>query len=354
MNNKTILFLFTELSGYVLACFNYASENGYIIHVVNYPANSDAPFELEKQEKKTLFFHNKNQINTIKKLQDFILELDPGLIFVSGWMDKLYFKFSTKKKNSFKKILLLDNTWLGTLKQNLWSILFNFRFKSAFQGVWVPGDDHKTYAIKLGFKDVEIHNGFYTCNTNLFNSFYLSTHPKKQSNFPKRFLYVGRYDDVKGIRHLWNSFINVVDKNNYNWELWCVGTGKLWDSRAKHPLIKHFGFVQPENLKEIIQETGVYILPSKYEPWGVSLHEMVSSGMPVLISENIGSKNYFLKEKINGMSFSHSKENDLENKIFSMINLSSKELFEMGQESVNLSNKFSLDSWLDSLNKFYD
>jgi len=54
------------------------------------------------------------------------------------------------------------------------------------------------------------------------------------------------------------------------------------------------------------------------------------------------------------MSFSHSKENDLENKIYSMINLSNKELFEMGQESVNLSNKFSLDSWLDTLNKFYD
>ena len=308
MNNKTVLFLFTELSGYILACFNYASENGYIIHVVNYPVNSDAPFELEKQEKKTLFFHNKNQINTIKKLQDFILELDPGIIFVSGWMDKLYFKFSTDKNNSFKKILLLDNTWLGTLKQNLWSILFNFKFKSAFQGVWVPGDVHKTYAKKLGFKDEEIYNGLYTCNTNLFNSFHLNTNLKKKSNFPRRFLYVGRYDEVKGLRNLWNSFINVVEKNDFKWELWCVGTGKLWDSRPQHPLIKHFGFVQPKKLKKIIQDTGVYVLPSIYEPWGVSLHEMVSSGMPVLISENIGSKVYFLKEKINGLSFSHSRK----------------------------------------------
>ena len=82
-----------------------------------------------------------------------------------------------------------------------------------------------------------------------------------------------------------------------------VGTGKLWDSRVIHPLIKHFGFVQPENLKDIIQDTGIYVLPSKYEPWGVSLHEMVSSGMPVLISENIGSKIYFLKEKLTECPF---------------------------------------------------
>jgi glycosyltransferase involved in cell wall biosynthesis len=354
MNNKTVLFLFTELSGYILACFNFASENGYNVHVVNYPINSDAPFEIEKQEKKTLFFHSKKKFNTNKKLNDFVLELSPGIIFVSGWMDKQYFKFSTDKNNSFKKILLLDNTWLGSLKQNLWSFLFKNRFKNAFQGVWTPGHEHKTYANKLGFKDVEIQNGFYTCDTNLFNSFYLNNHLQKQSNFPKNFLYVGRYDDVKGIRHLWNSFINVVEKNNFNWELWCVGTGKMWDSRVKHPLIKHFGFVQPDKLIEIVQDAGIYILPSKYEPWGVSLHEMVSLGMPVLISENIGSKIYFFKEKINGMSFSHLKENDLENKIYQMINLSKEELFEMGRESVNLSKKFSLDSWLETLNKFYD
>ena len=354
MNNKTVLFLFTELSGYVLACFNYASEKGFNVHVINYPVNPDAPFELEKLEKKTLFFYNKNHLNTIEKLNNFILNLNPGLILVSGWMDKLYFKFSTEKKNSFKKILLLDNTWLGSLKQNLWSRLFNYRYKSAFQGVWIPGDEHKTYANKLGFKDVEIQNGFYTCNTNLFNSFYLNTQHKKKSIFPKRFLYIGRYDDVKGIRQLWNSFINVAEKNNYNWELWCVGTGKIWDSRVKHPLIKHFGFIQPDKLKEIVQDAGIYILPSKYEPWGVSLHEMVSLGMPVLVSENIGSNIYFLKEKINGMSFSHLKENDLENKIYKMINLSKEELFEMGQESLILSKKFSLDSWLETLNKFYD
>ena len=51
--NNTVLFLFTELSGYVLACFNYASENGFNVHVVNYPVNKDAPFELEKSEKET-------------------------------------------------------------------------------------------------------------------------------------------------------------------------------------------------------------------------------------------------------------------------------------------------------------
>ena len=354
MNNKTILFLFTELSAYVLACFRYACENEFIIHVVNYPTNSNAPFQLEKSFKKSLFFHSKTQFNTKKKINDLVLEIDPKLIFVSGWMDKDYFKFSLDRNYRYKKILLLDNTWLGSLKQNFWSLIFKYMFKSAFHGVWVPGDEHKLYARKLGFNSDEIHDGLYTCDTKLFNSLYLNTQLQKKSNFPKIFLFVGRYDNVKGLRELWSSFINAVEMNNFNWELWCVGTGKLWSSRVKHPLIKHFGFVQLEELKEIIQDAGVYILPSKYEPWGVTLHEMVSSGMPVLISENIGSKIYFFKEKINGMSFSHSKKNDLENKIYNMIKLSNHELFVMGQESVSLSKSFSLDSWLATLNKIYD
>ena len=56
MKNKTILFLFTELSGYMLSCFKNASVNGFEIHVVNYQTNSEAPFEIDKSINKLLFF----------------------------------------------------------------------------------------------------------------------------------------------------------------------------------------------------------------------------------------------------------------------------------------------------------
>ena len=354
MKNKTILFLFAELSGYMLSCFKNASDNGFEIHVVSYQTNLEAPFEIDKSINKSLFFYNKNEFNCNNKLNGLVLKINPRLIFVSGWMDKVYFKFAIKKNNNYKKILLLDNTWLGSLKQNLWSFYFKHKYKDSFKAVWIPGNGHNRYANKLGFKDYEIFDGLYTCDTKLFNSFYFNSYIQKKDNFPKRFLFVGRYDDVKGLKELWVSFINAMEKNDFKWELWCVGTGKLWDSRLKHPLIRHFGFVQPEKLKVIIQESGIYVLPSRYEPWGVSLHEMVTSGMPVLISENIGSKIYFQKEKINGMSFSHSIKNDLEDKMISMMRLSNEKLFEMGQESVNLSNNFSSETWLDTLNKLYD
>ena len=172
----------------MLSCFKNASVNGFETHVVNYQTNSEAPFEIDKSINKLLFFHNKSHFDTLKKLNDLVVELNPKLIFVSGWMDKLYFKFSIDTSNKYKKILLLDNTWLGSLKQNLWSFYFKYKYKDSFKAVWIPGNGHNRYANKLGFKDNEIYDGLYTCDTKLFNSFYLNSYIHKKDNFPKSFV----------------------------------------------------------------------------------------------------------------------------------------------------------------------
>ena len=130
--------------------------------------------------------------------------------------------------------------------------------------------------------------------------------------------------------------------------MWCVGTGELWGNRIIDENIKHFGFIQPKNLSEIVSKSDVYVMPSKYEPWGVSLHEIISFGKPVLVSENVGSSYCFVKNHINGFVFSYSKKNDFINKMRNMMKLSNNELHNMGKESVHLSKVFSKNLWLDT------
>ena len=98
----------------------------------------------------------------------------------------------------------------------------------------------------------------------------------------------------------------------------------------------------------------MYILPSKYEPWGVSLHEMVSAGMPVLVSKDVGSRGCFIEDEVNGLVFSHKIKNDFKDKLLKMTQYSSSELLNMGKESVHLSNKFSTTTWMETLNKIHD
>ena len=45
---KKIVILFTELSGYMLKCFDLAQKDNFQIHVINYPVNKEAPFQFIK------------------------------------------------------------------------------------------------------------------------------------------------------------------------------------------------------------------------------------------------------------------------------------------------------------------
>ena len=38
---------------------------------------------------------------------------------------------------------------------------------------------------------------------------YLDNKESKRKNFPKKFIYVGRYYDFKGIQELWKAFVTI-------------------------------------------------------------------------------------------------------------------------------------------------
>ena len=105
---------------------------------------------------------------------------------------------------------------------------------------------------------------------------------------------------------------------------------------------------------DIISKAHVFVLPSKYEPWGVILHEIVSLGKPVLVSENVGSSYCFTKNGFNGFVFSHKKKNDFKYKMKKILELCEDDLEKMGKESVNLSKSISIERWVKTLNKIYD
>lgn len=352
IHKKKIVFLFTELSGYMLNCFNTAIENGYEVHVVFYPINKEAPFKFPNEL--GFFKYERSDFQNSNSLVYLLNKINPDLIFISGWIDKGYLKAVENLSLTCKKVMIMDTPWESSIKQHVWKIVFKNKYLKIFNAIWVPGEVQKKYAIKLGFSDSMIFEGLYTCNSNLFGSYFVDGFPSKQKSFPKRFLFIGRYIADKGINKLCELFAEIVDENSLDWELWCVGNGILWEKRKIHPAIKHFGFVQPNQLLEIINGTGVYVLPSKYEPWGVSLHEMATAGMPVLVSEDVGSHNYFVKNRINGLVFSHKVKNDFKDKLLQMMQYSSNELLKMGKESVHLSKKITTKTWLKTLNEIYD
>ncbi|MBK9285217.1 MAG: glycosyltransferase [Sphingobacteriaceae bacterium] len=341
----TYLFLYTELADYFISCCKALSVQNEV-HIIRWPVNKEAPFQFDFGQ--ALKVYNKSDYD-FAGLTQLIQKIKPDVIICSGWIDKDYLK---QVKPYFKKIptvITLDTKWRGTVKQLTATLLSRAYLTNRFSHIWVPGKQQARYASKLGFKKNNILLDFYCCDLKKFNAAYLQQFEKKKTNFPQKFIYVGRYYDFKGIEELWEAFVQLSDEQNHEWELWCVGTGSV--KPRIHPKIKHFGFIQPDDLISIMEQTGVFILPSRFEPWAVVVQEFAAAGFPLLLSQEVGASEAFLESGKNGYSFRKENVNELKNNLKKVLSLEQQELVKMGEYSHLLAQKINPENWINTLKK---
>jgi glycosyltransferase involved in cell wall biosynthesis len=346
---QKILILYTELAGYTLACINRFTEKypDTELHLVRWPVNSEAPFEFDFANQLQVYERHNYSRDELLALAE---KIKPDLILCSGWIDKDYVRVCRKWIDRIPVVLVMDNKWLGTWKQQIARLISRFSILKGFSHAWVPGLEQRKYALRLGFPEDKIRTGFYSADTNFFNGEYLNNKESKLKSFPHRFIYSGRYYDFKGVRELWNAFIELKKSVPNDWELWCLGTGDI--PPVEHSDIKHLGFVQPEKLVEVIKETGIFVLPSKIEPWGVVVHEFAAAGFPLLLSTDTGARGAFLQEGKNGFSFRTNDADSIRTALRSVIALSDEKLARMGDISNALSVGVNPDRWADTLFSF--
>ena len=337
------LFLYTEIAEYFIACCKELEQYGEV-HVVRWKVNKEAPFQFQFSEK--IKIYNKENYNT-QKLNELVKSIDPTVIICSGWLDKDYLKITKTYYKKIPTVMTCDTHWIGSLKQQFATVLSRFTLLRMFSHAWVPGQLQKQYALKLGFKNEHILTGFYSCDLIRFESIYQTQFQQKQKQFPKRFLYVGRYVEFKGIKELWQAFTELQKEQPNDWELWCLGVGVI--PAINHPKIKHFGFVQPSDLAMYTEQTSVFVLPSRFEPWGVVVHEYAASGFPLLLSNRVGAKEKFLQEGKNGFEFEAENVKSIKRALQKIVYLKDSELFAMGAKSNELSKSISPKTWADSL-----
>src|ERR1700757_21467 len=346
---QNIVFLYTEIAPYFLACCSKLTENYDVcVHIIRYPVNNEAPFVFNKADNNIVLYNRKHYSKD--ELLKLVKNINPTKIICSGWIDKDYLHICKKYSKKIPTVLTLGTHWKGSFKQYIASFLSPFILKNKFSHAWVPGSIQKKYAKKLGFKDAEITLGFYSCDVDYFSTIRNKIATQKKQHFPKRFIFVGRYYDFKGVDKLWQSFIELQNENPNEWELWCLGTGSL--QPVQHPKIKHCGFVQPENFLEYAQQTGVFVMPSLFEPWGVVLHEFAAMGFPLLASDRVGAIEAFLQGTKNGFIFKADDVNSLKEKLKEMMQLPTEELNLMGEYSCQLAQSITPKMWADNLMKF--
>jgi glycosyltransferase involved in cell wall biosynthesis len=338
-----VLFLYSELADYFVKCCTRLAGEAEV-HIVRWPVNPEAPFHFSFPENIRVYDQNEYRGKALRRLA---VSIDPDVIVCSGWRSFGYLRSAALFRNKIAIVLALDTQWRGDLRQKAGSLLIRLLIRPLFSHCWVPGRSQARLARKIGFGESRIRTGFYCCDLDRFNRIYSAQRAAKQQSYPKRFIYSARYYSFKGIADLWDAFISLQRENENEWELWCMGTGDLVP--VVHPGIRHFGFVQPENLEPILKECGIYILPSHYEPWAVSVHEFAAAGFPLILSSEVGASQAFPIEGENGWSFPAGNVVALKAAMKKMIHLNDKELLKMGGKSHDLAQGINPEQWTSTL-----
>ena len=343
-----VLILYTELAGYFIACVKHLllQKKDIKILLVHYPVNQEAPFNFDLSNNLVSIQYAKD---SEEKIQQEIDQFSPQLILCSGWGNKFYLSVIKKYRTSAKNVVFIDNQWLGTAKQYLLRFISPFWLRRLFHATWVPGEPQKLYAQKLGFKSNQIFTGLYVADSNLFKPIG-ELKLRQKGPYPKVMISVARYIKQKDLPTLWNAFIKANANTGHQWQLHCFGFGDLYDQRIENTFIKHHGFVQPDAMRAYLSKSGVYVLPSLFEPWGVAVHEMAMSALPMILSDKIGSASFFLDDQ-NGCIFEAGNVDMLQQKLEKLMSLNDDQLWQMAAHSFEKGSTLELDDWVNTLNK---
>ncbi len=338
-----VLILYEELATYFLnALIELATTHKATVLIFMKPINAVAPFEF-KNYPDTIEIVDRHTL-TANALKERICAFEPDATYLSGWIYKPYLH-SIKALKLRNVVIGFDNQYRGDLRQLFGSFYFRWFIKKNIKAAFVPGKKQVKFAEHLGFRPNEIAEGLYCCDVDLFNDYYSHSYTKKHQQLPKRFLFVGRYVPEKGIEALWQAFAELDKEEDLKWELWCVGKGSL--EAYAHPKIKHLGFLQPHDLRTLITETTVFVLPSSFEPWGVVIQEYAIAGFPIITTSSVGAAELFVNDKINGFLLAETSVAAIKQALQQIVNLPDNKILEMSERSHNLGLQLTPQLWCE-------
>jgi glycosyltransferase involved in cell wall biosynthesis len=122
------------------------------------------------------------------------------------------------------------------------------------------------------------------------------------------FLFCGQMIARKGLDHLLAAFAAVAARHS-GAKLLLVGREAELPARlsqldpAARQRVEYAGFQPPECLPRYFARADVFILPSRYDGWGVVVNQAIGAGLPVICSNAVGAAHDLIEPEVNGLRF---------------------------------------------------
>ena len=152
------------------------------------------------------------------------------------------------------------------------------------------------------FPDKPIFDIPYYCKLSPF-----SDRPSRPRH-PITILFCGQMIERKGVDLLLNAFERLIQMG-LPARLLLVGREaellQMYKAIAPSTLqhIQYAGFQEPEHLPTFFQQADLFVLPSRYDGWGVVVNQALGAGLPIICSDAVGSAQDLVEPGVNGAIF---------------------------------------------------
>ena len=153
------------------------------------------------------------------------------------------------------------------------------------------------------FPNKPIFNIPYYCNLAEFSQ----NHPERPRT-PVTIVFCGQMIARKGVDILLKAFSHII-KDGLEAKLLLIGReAELPQMMSNLPQkvrdrIEYAGFQAPEALPEFFRQADIFVLPSRYDGWGVVVNQALGAGLPIICSDAVGAAADLVEQGKNGWIF---------------------------------------------------
>lgn len=337
-----VAILWKQLSGYASASFAALQHAGAEVMLVHKSATGDAPFDDGALTLKCAG-HAWSEAPDEPRLRRDLERFAPDALLVISWDVGAYRRIARSMASRTLRVLCMDNSWLGTPKQWAGRIASPAVIRPCYDVAFLPGERQAAFARRLGFADDEILWGLYSCDHPSF----AAIADRRTGEPPPSFLFVGRLVDSKGADVLAAAYRVYRQATKDPWPLLVSGTGPRAGVFAGIPGAELLGFVQPSDIPVVFSRAGCLVTPSRFEPWGVVIHEAASAGLPVICSSACGASTRLVLDGYNGVVVPAGNADRLAEALARVASGPDRGL--MGRRSSQLATQFTPQRWASYL-----
>jgi glycosyltransferase involved in cell wall biosynthesis len=241
----------------------------------------------------------------------------------------------------------MDNQWLRTPKQLLGIASSRVYLRPYFDAAFLPGRRQMDFALRLGFSRESIFEGLYSADVETFRHIPALT-PNSAAD-RTTFLFVGRLVESKGVHELLEAYAAYRDDVGDPWPLLIAGTGPLEALAARQAGVELVGFLEPGELARCFGRASFLVLPSRFEPWGVVVHEAMAAGLGAICTTRVGAADVFVRDGANGRIVNANAPGELADALAWAHGLSDARLADVSGLSRSLAMSVTPERWAETV-----